>query len=87
MLVNISFQLLAFSRSILSSNSIEQSFDKLTEELDIVMNDTLTIVEYNKCLIPAGECKIPAECVQSINGQTCECNDLDVGTGFECTCF
>ena len=51
------------------------------------MNDTLTIVEYNKCLIPDGECQIPAECVQSINGQTCECNDLEVGIGFECTCF
>ena len=50
------------------------------------MNDTLTIVEYNKCLIPDGECHIPAECVQSINGQTCKCDDLEDGLGFECNC-
>ena len=51
------------------------------------MNNTVKTVEYNKCLIPDGECKIPAECVQSINGKTCECADLETGIGFECTCY
>ena len=53
------------------------------------MNDTLKIVEFNKCLIPDGSCKIPAECIESINGQTCQCDEMadEVGLGFNCTCF
>ena len=47
----------------MSSHSIEESFDKLTDELDFVMNNTVTTVEYSKCLVPDGECEIPAESV------------------------
>ena len=75
-----------FSRSILSSNSIEDSFDKLTEELDSVLNDTISVIEFNKCLIPDDECHIPAECVETINGNSCECVDMGTGNGINCIC-
>ena len=75
-----------FSRSILSSNSIEDSFDKLTEELDSVLNDTINVIEFNKCLVPDDECYIPAECVESINGKSCECTDMGTGSGMSCVC-
>ena len=75
-----------FSRSILSSNSIEDSFDKLTEELDSVLNDTISVIEFNKCLIPDDECYIPAECVETINGNSCECIDMGTGNGISCLC-
>jgi len=75
-----------FSRSILSSNSIEDSFDKLTEELDSVLNDTISVIEFNKCLVPDDECHIPAECVETINGNSCECVDMGTGNGINCIC-
>ena len=75
-----------FSRSILSSNSIEDSFDKLTEELDSVLNDTISVIEFNKCLLPDDECHIPAECVESINGKPCDCIDMGTGNGLSCHC-
>ena len=54
------------------------------------MNDTLRVVEFDKCLITDGSCKIPAECISSINGRICDCNDFDPTdgqTGFDCTCY
>ena len=72
------------------SNSIQESFDKLTDELESVMNDTLNVVVFDKCLIADGSCQIPAECVASINGKVCDCYDLnqtDSQIGFDCTCF
>ena len=77
---------LVFSRSILNSNSIDDSFKKLTDELDTVMNDTVKIVEFSKCQISEGDCRIPAECVESINGRSCKCDDLKSGVGLNCTC-
>ena len=84
-----------FSRSILASSSIGESYDNLTEELYSVLNNTLRVVEFNKCLIADGSCKIPAECIESINGQSCKCDDFDdvaemsseVEAGFNCTCY
>ena len=78
-----------FSRSILASETIQESFDKLTKELDSVLNDTLKVVEFNKCHIPEGSCKIPAECIESINGQICKCDEMsaEIQIGFNCTCF
>lgn len=82
LLTNIS----VFSRSILNSKSIAESFVKLTAELDTVMKDTVNIVEFSKCQISDGDCRIPAECVESINGRACKCDDLKSGVGLNCTC-
>ena len=70
----------------MNSESIEKSFDKLTAELDTVMKDTVKIVEFSKCQISENDCKIPAECVESINGRACKCDDLKDGVGLNCTC-
>ena len=75
-----------FSRSILNSKSIAESFVKLTAELDTVMKDTVKIVEFSKCQISENDCKIPAECVESINGRDCKCDDLKSAVGLNCTC-
>lgn len=82
----ISFYIWVFTRSVLRSNSVTQSFNDLIQELDSVMDGILKIVKFDKCSIPDGACKISAECVQSINGKKCECNDLDTGIGLKCNC-
>ena len=80
------FYFLVFTRSVLRSNSVTESFDELIRELDSVMDDIMKIVKFNKCMIPEGACKIPAECVRSINGKKCECNNLDTEIELKCNC-
>ena len=80
------FYFSVFTRSVLRSNSVTESFDELIRELDSVMDGIMKIVKFNKCMIPEGACKIPAECVQSINGKKCECNDLDTEIELKCNC-
>merc|ERR1719419_586089 len=75
-----------FSRPLIDSDSVADSFSKLTEELDEVMEDTLEIVEFNACNVKGNNCEVRAECIQTINGFNCECSDLEMARGLNCTC-
>ena len=41
---------------------------------------------FSKCQISDGDCRIPAEWVESINGRACKCDDLKSGVGLNCMC-
>ena len=44
------------------------------------------VMQNYESFVKGNNCEVRAECIQTINGFNCECSDLEMARGLNCTC-
>ena len=75
----------SFTRGTIPASSISESFEKLSEAIAEIVEETVSIIEgVDECSNGNHNCHYQANCIDTIDSFTCECKDGWHGDGQKC---